>query len=783
MRRMRFEVLPGFCALLCSLLVCFSLHAEENSTKTRLDSARAVAERINAALLRDSLRQEDLSGLRADADGTVSDLTDLASQLEPEVKAAEDRLKDIGPKPDGNQSEPPDIAKAREQAMQNLNLVNVELRQVRLLRSDMADLSDRIVERRRDLFTRQIFEQTQSILDPALWRDVISALPRVTTGLSYLVSDWFAVLGRTGNGLLFAILVAGMGLAGVLYRPFRRRLLAAPIGRFLRDRENGKPSGLERALLALWTAIINAFLPVAAAFLIIRILDGLDLLSFRFRILADAFVVAIAIFFGVRALAITLFEPYRPLWRLLPMTDRLAQPATATLTAIAAVVAIFHVIQQFNSAISAPLAVTLATFGSKALVFAGVLAAGLWAVAYVETSESEEREKDVYGEPALSSPVWRSLRLTLWFSVLLVGGAAISGYIAFASFLCGQVVWALIVLGALVIAYHLIEEIIGELTRPGEAPARRLSIMLGIDTSAITLSGILASGLLRGFVTLVAVFLLIAPWGVDSRDAMGMVRQAFFGVKVGGITLSLAAILGSLGIFVIGLFVTRAVQRWLDQRFLPATRMDVGLRNSIYTGIGYLGVIIAAAIGFTYLGIDFQNLAIVAGALSVGIGFGLQSIVSNFVSGLILLAERPIKAGDLIVVGDAEGYVKRINVRATEIETFDRAVLIVPNSSLVSSNVKNWMHNDLLGQAKISIGIAHMTDPDQVRDLLVEIANQHPMVLKQPPPRVYMTDITFGAMVFELRCVVGNVDNSYAVRSDLRFEIVKRFAAAGLNIR
>ena len=773
----------GLLALLAVLGMSFSslTLAADIPVKTRLENNRALLGRLNATMQREGLTQEALAGLRTDIEGATDDLTNLVNDLEPDVKAADERLKQIGLKAESGES--PEITKGREEATQNLATLNNALRQARLLNTDLNQISERISERRRDLFTHQIFERSFSILDPALWRDVAAALPRLTLGVGYFVSDWFAVLARTGNALGFAVLVLSVLLGLILYRPARQRLLNAPIGRFLSMDSRDKPSNIERALLAVWTALINALFPVAAVFLIVRILAGLDLLPFRFRILADALIFATAVMTSVRAIALTLLEPHRPAWRLLPMSDRLALPASASLTAIATVAAGFHVAQQFNSMIAAPLAVTLATLGMKSIVFAGTLATGLMAVAYVETSEHEEREKSAYGEPAPSSPLWRTLRLSLWLAVLLVGASALFGYIAFASFLTGQVVWALIVLGSLVIILNLIEEAVGEFTRPGTGAARRLSTMLGIDTSSVALAGILLSGLLRGFAMLVAVFLLIAPWGVDSRDALGMMRSAFFGVKIGGITLSLAAILGSLGIFAIGLIVTRAIQRWLDQRFLPATRMDVGLRNSIYTGIGYLGTIIAAAIGFSYLGIDFQNLAIVAGALSVGIGFGLQSIVSNFVSGLILLAERPIKAGDLIVVGDSEGYVKRINVRATEIETYDRAIMIVPNSSLVSNNVKNWMHNDLLGQAKIRVGAPYSADAEMVRNLLVDIAKSHPKVLQQPTPKVYMVDFNEGAMIFELGCVVSNVDDAFVVRSDLRFEIVKRFAALGLSIR
>jgi small-conductance mechanosensitive channel len=224
------------------------------------------------------------------------------------------------------------------------------------------------------------------------------------------------------------------------------------------------------------------------------------------------------------------------------------------------------------------------------------------------------------------------------------------------------------------------------------------------------------------------------------------------------------------------------VQRWLDAKFLPRTRLDVGLRTSIRTGVGYVGVLLAALIGISYVGLNLGNIAIVAGALSVGIGFGLQSIVNNFVSGLILLAERPIKAGDWIVVGGDQGFVKRINVRATEIETFDRASVIIPNSNLIGGVVKNWMHGDTTGRVLIPVGVAYDSDPERVRSLLLGCAEDHASVLVYPEPRVFFKNFGESALDFELMCFVGDVTQAARVASDLRFAILKRLRQDGIEI-
>ena len=195
-------------------------------------------------------------------------------------------------------------------------------------------------------------------------------------------------------------------------------------------------------------------------------------------------------------------------------------------------------------------------------------------------------------------------------------------------------------------------------------------------------------------------------------------RAVFFGFNVGDVTISLSSILFAALLFAAAFAVTRMIQRWLDNTFLPATDLDAGLRNSISTAAGYVGIITAGMLAFSYLGLSLERVTIVAGALSVGIGFGLQSIVNNFISGLILLWERPIRVGDLVVVGDGEGYVRRINVRSTEIQTFDRSTIIVPNSNLISGIVRNRVRNDRIGRVLVSIPVPRASDPDQVAEIM-----------------------------------------------------------------
>ena len=223
------------------------------------------------------------------------------------------------------------------------------------------------------------------------------------------------------------------------------------------------------------------------------------------------------------------------------------------------------------------------------------------------------------------------------------------------------------------------------------------------------------------------------------------------------------------------------MQRWLTNSYLPHTDLDSGLRNSIVTGVGYLGFIVATGIALSVLGLSLEKVTIVAGALSVGIGFGLQSIVNNFVSGLILLWERGIRVGDWIVVGDEQGLVKRINVRATEIETFDRSVLIVPNSNLVSGVVKNRVHNDRTGRVVVTIPVARHADPDLVIQLITGVALANHDILTDNPPMVLFRKLGETSKEFELICFIADVDQTGKVGSDLLLAVDHALRDHGLG--
>jgi small-conductance mechanosensitive channel len=271
-------------------------------------------------------------------------------------------------------------------------------------------------------------------------------------------------------------------------------------------------------------------------------------------------------------------------------------------------------------------------------------------------------------------------------------------------------------------------------------------------------------------------------WRFDWVEVKGWIQAVFFGFQFGEIRISLQTILIALAVFALGLALTRFVQGWFVKRAFVGRKKDQGLQESIKLGLGYAGFVLAALAGLSYLGLDFSNLAIVAGALSVGIGFGLQSIFNNFVSGLILLVERPIKIGDWISVGGHEGMVKKISVRSTEIETIYRQSVIIPNANLITESVINWMHGNRTCRLDIPVGVSYDTDVRVLRKILLDVGADHGATLKTPAPIVHFAGFGDSSLDFELRVFLRDAGQRITVASDLRFAIWSALQDAGIVI-
>ena len=255
-----------------------------------------------------------------------------------------------------------------------------------------------------------------------------------------------------------------------------------------------------------------------------------------------------------------------------------------------------------------------------------------------------------------------------------------------------------------------------------------------------------------------------------------------YSITIGSFKIQPVDIVIALITFIAFRMFARLCQNLLRSKIFPRTQFDSGLKDSISTFTGYISTLVGILIAMSILGINLSSIALIAGALSVGIGFGLQNIVNNFVSGIILLIERPVKVGDWVVIGANEGIITSIRVRATEIETFHRANVIIPNSDLLQNAVKNWSHHDRMVRIDIPIDVDYATNTEELEQLLLACAKDYPGSMKHPAPSVILKDFGPTGLRFELRFYIEDVINTVKYSSDMRKRILQAITAAGIRI-
>ena len=743
------------------------------NVRDRLDTAKADLEQREKLVTGPNVGPGDLTRARDGIEAIADKIRHVIDITTPRLEAARERLTQLGPKPkEGEEGE--DVARERAEREHAVAEIDETQRLARSLLVQSDQIIDQVSNRRRAAFTRGLFERSTALVSPDLWMRIAADIPRDLRALQSAVEDTAALFAR--NGTLGNLLLLGIafGISIALY--FGRRNIAPRLGR--RDAKAVAPSKRMK-LLAAWRVLLIGTVPaLVGSYAVYYALDATDLLPLRLLPVAGAILGGLAFIAFVEALADGLLSPDKPSWRVTSMDDAAAARVMRLAVGIAIVITVIKSIEALNSGISAALPVSIATRGIGALATALILGIGLHR--FADTAEKEEACFGPYVAPEASTGIGGPARLLGWAAVVVITIAPVVGYVAFANFLIDQLVWTA---GLFVLLFLLISSAdtfvagtLGDDTKVATA----LQANTGLRKRSINQIAVLATGLARVVLVLVAALLALAPWGLDSTDVFSSVRTAFFGFKVGDVTISLSTIALAIGLLILGIALTRAIQRWLEQTYLPATDLDAGLRNSISTIAGYIGFLLTLALAFSYLGLSLEKLTIVAGALSVGIGFGLQSIVNNFVSGLLLLWERPIRVGDQVLIGDSEGIVKRISVRSTEIQTFDRSAVIVPNSNLISGIVKNRVRGDRTGRVSITVSVLRNQDPVRAAELLMTCALAQADVLKEPPPRVVFRKIGDPFLEFELIAMIVDVSLGQKVQSDLNLAVFQTLSGAGM---
>lgn len=681
----------------------------------------------------------------------------------------------LGPSPaEGEPAEAADVKTKRVQLDAALADLSGQVKQSDLTVTRADALLRQISAEQLERHTIALVEQWPSPLAPPTW---IAAGGQLFSISKQTLSAEVVKGGKTNLIVLLPVAI-GTYIAVVFGRAIRRRIQQ----RWGRDPAVTDPSYGRRLIAAVIDGVARGLIPV--------VVIAIVLATAWWLIVADrvdptvgapwGLLYAIVFYLLTAALVRATFSPELPNWRVIPIAADASAQIGRRLNLIALVFAIDMGVSWLFERVGEPK--ELASLHSfilnvfLAVVMFSLLRSRLWQVERSAAEWHEEQPRAAVA--ALSSYVRAPVGLITAAAVV----CGMLGYAVLADYLLHTTIFTLLMVGAMVALRFPVREAFARLIpeTPGTAVTVTDALVLRGETHRVVGFWVMAG--LDLMLVVGGVLLGLVLWGIPPRVLGEWLAGVFQGFNIGSYRFSLADLLLAIVAFAAILVVTRLLQRFLEFRLFPNTRLDMGVRTAIGSGLGYIGVGLAILAAISTLGIDLTGLAVVAGALSVGIGFGLQNVVNNFISGIILLVERPVKVGDTVTIREHEGVVKRIKVRSTEIETGGHASVIIPNAELLQSAVINWTLRDRRARGEIRITVSYDAEVDQVEGILKGCATDHPKVMKRPEPAVLLIDFNERGAEFSLGFQLSDLADKGAVTSDLRKQILRRLHAAGIDI-
>ncbi|MCS3848252.1 small-conductance mechanosensitive channel [Xanthomonas campestris] len=754
----------------------------QENAQAQLDSMQKVLKQAEAGL--DKADKDQLGKLTDEVTGAQRQAQDLVRTLDPPLKELNVRLEALGVKQAG---EPRDLTKQRESLAKERDGLDAESKRAMLLVSDAKDLADRLERERVQRFSVQLSTRVASPLSPAFWNQIAQQWPDDRARLQALSARTVQMVqaGTAANGV--GGLITGVVIALLLALPLR--IFLRHLGR--RYAASRAPGGrLRRSGLALWFLLIGTLTLGVAAFVLVESIRSLGQVAEDLDQLLSGFVAVSLVAAFVGSLSASLLMKHQPSWRLFPLDDATVDRLRVHCLATAAVIWCSGMASKINEAAGSSPALNTATDAVAALLYAGLI---LSALAGLSLSLRAHAANAGVVDPDSDAPppvVSRGggfivlIRLLGHLAVIFALIAALFGYLNLALFVERQIIWITLVCSLLGLLVVFADDLMTWLFKPDGRFSRALAHALSIGSGRLVQLGLLISAAARVVLVLLGIALLLTPYGANLSVVADWAENITHGINIGKeLVITPGDVFRALCVFLLGMGVVHVVQQWLLNTYLPKTELDAGARNSISTVARYLGWLIVVVWGLTALGLDLKRLALVLSALSVGIGFGLQAITQNFVSGLILLAERPVKIGDWVRIGDQEGDVRKISVRATEIQVGDRSTLIVPNSELITKSVRNMTLSNPLGRVQLQFSVPLETDVAKVRDMLLELFAEHTKVLAEPAPVVFIDSLAGGHVNFNSFAYVRSPRDSYGVRSELFFALLQRMDTAGIALQ
>ncbi|MBP3687113.1 MAG: mechanosensitive ion channel family protein [Alphaproteobacteria bacterium] len=771
-------------------------YAEEAAALVSVENGDAEAfdfKRVTAALEKTEalVKNGDFTRQSLDEALTFLSETDVAldaaiKNIEKESKYAQDALSAIGEAPQEGENEDPSIAEMREKYTASVSAYKNKIIEANLLKTEISRLNAIISEARSRVLIGNLVAEQNALISPKTFWQAFADAAVFFWEVVKSPAVWYGELSDEGRKALYSkgwyvLLILGFALSfGMFVRGFIIR-------KWGYRHTDEMPRYGQKVLVAGITALAYGVIPslLIGGCLLWQITNE-SLTHSKFGVvLANVLYYSLYITLTRAAVRVVL-APWNGKWRLFNISDERAERVfgAATFSIILwGVVACLQSIAAYfevSKELSLLLEVTMDAVKAFVIIF---LTASVFGEIKPKALENAAKTDDTTPEKTVGTAedeeesVGFPVKILIFASLfsLVTFGVSLFGYPDLASFIFNRFFISILMFGVFVVARKVISDLL------------RRSIVFWITTfrmrkKLLSKADFLMSLLITPVLVMFLIYSLLRLWGVPASFMLYGIKKLVFGFKVGGIQISLVAIVAGLLVFLISLTLTKVFRNRLSNNLLSRINMDEGIKHSLVSGVTFTGFIISVILAVAAMGVDLSNLAFIAGALSVGIGFGLQDVIKNLVSGIIILFERPFKVGDWVILGGEEGKIKQINIRSTELETFTRRSVIIPNATLISSSLVNLTHGNNWQRQSILVGVSYDSDADLVTKLLLECVKSSKKVAKVPQPYVVFKDFASSSLDFEVRFYVSDIWSGWSASSDIRYEILRRFREEGINI-
>lgn len=779
MKTLLFLVLLAFAPVCSDAVAAQDKAVQEISDKIDFDAVTKKIEKIEKSLAKDTLSEKKIDNYVAYLSEQENNIAASRKELDKQVKNTQKQLDVLGKKPEDGSTEAPEITKQREELEQELAAEDKILKEADLLVIKIEDITAQILNARSKKVYGSLITKQSALINPMVLLNGIKAYVIFFWDVVKSPLEWYQDVPEEDrdNTILSLVSMAFILTIALTLAVFMRRFILKHWG-YNSDIE--LPRFGRKVVAAVAVAVARGLIP---AFLI----GGCILWMYSTKIFNDSFlqqVLMITSFCSLFAIAeatvsrVT-FAPHYEQWRLVNVPNKKASQFTG-------MIFLFIVLNAV-----ATIQVTVAQeadYSGDTVHFLMVIACAVKAfflmwfakIAFDTYKDIEIKKEEVTDESGEDEVILdRSFKLILSSNIIcfLIFAVSLFGYPELSLFILNRIIFSLIICALFELFRRAFIDVIKRLIFAGPWMKN-----LRVNKKILNKVDFWLKTVLNPLLVIVLFFVLLNLWRLPGDFILQMAKKLLFGFKIGGINISLIAIVWGIAVFFLSLTAVRVVKTRLANNIIEKIDMDDGIKHSLVSGIGFVGFIISILLAIIAVGVDLTNLAFIAGALSVGIGFGLQDVIKNLVSGIIILFERPFKVGDWVIMNGTEGTIKQINIRSTEMESFNRTSVIVPNATLLSSSIVNLTHGNNVSRQSVSVGVAYGSDVEKVRSLLLECAMKHKYVMKNPAPYVLFKDFGESSLVFELRCYTNDIWKGWIVPSDLRFEINRRFIEEGIEI-